>query len=135
MNNDKLKHLEFIQNIITRMGHNSFLIKGWCITIIAALFAITANTGKNIFVLVAFFPLIYFWLLDSYYLQQERKFRVLYDDACKEDFPIFQMIPYDESIFANKCKLSYWAVFFSKTMLMFYFSLIIMVVLLFAFLL
>ena len=75
MNNDKLKHLEFIQNVINRMGYNSFLVKGWCITILAAFLAITANTGENRFVLLSFFPLICFWLLDSYYLQQERKFR------------------------------------------------------------
>lgn len=135
MNNDKLKHLEFIQNVINRMGYNSFLVKGWCITILAAFLAITANTGENRFVLLSFFPLICFWLLDSYYLQQERKFRVLYDDACKEDFPVFCMTPYDESIIAHNCKLNYWAVFFSKTMLMIYLPLSVMIAFLFLFLL
>ena len=34
MNENKLKHLEFIQNIITRMNSNSFVIKGWSITLV-----------------------------------------------------------------------------------------------------
>ena len=37
---EKLKHLEFIQNAINRMNANSFQIKGWMITITAALLAI-----------------------------------------------------------------------------------------------
>lgn len=38
-NNDKdsfeyvVIHLQMIQNIIDRMGRNSFLIKGWCLTL------------------------------------------------------------------------------------------------------
>ena len=36
----KLKHLEFIQNAINRMASNSFIIKGWCITLIVGLFAL-----------------------------------------------------------------------------------------------
>ena len=33
----KLKHLEFIQTVITRMATNSFLFEGWAITIAAGL--------------------------------------------------------------------------------------------------
>lgn len=36
MEEKKLKHLEFIQGVITRMNSNSFSIKTWMITIIAA---------------------------------------------------------------------------------------------------
>jgi transposase len=32
----KLKHLEFIQTVITRLATNSFLFKGWAITIAAS---------------------------------------------------------------------------------------------------
>lgn len=75
----KEKHLEFIQNIITRMSQNSFLIKGWTITLVSALFALAAKDSNQKFVLVAYFPNVIFWLLDSYYLYQERLFRKLYD--------------------------------------------------------
>ena len=78
---DKMKHLEFIQNIITRMNTNSFQIKGWTVTIVSAILAIYASTKNYYFVISAIFPTIIFWFLDSYYLMQERKFRGLYNDV------------------------------------------------------
>ena len=35
---DREKHLEMIENIILRMANCSFLIKGWTLTIVAAVF-------------------------------------------------------------------------------------------------
>ena len=78
---EKIKHLEFIQNVITRMNTNSFQIKGWSIVIASALLAIYASTKDNYFFLVAVFPTLIFWFLDAYYLNQERKFRGLYNDV------------------------------------------------------
>ncbi|MGE0635805.1 MAG: hypothetical protein AB7P01_05145 [Bacteroidia bacterium] len=75
----KDKHLELIQGVINRMGQNSFLIKGWTITIVAALFALAAKDSNQKVVIIAYFPTIVFWLLDSYYLYQERVFRKVYD--------------------------------------------------------
>ena len=40
----KLKHLEFIQGAVGRMASNLFLLKGWTITLIAALFALAAKS-------------------------------------------------------------------------------------------
>ena len=40
----KLKHLEMIQAVITRMAKNSFLLKGWSITLTAAIFALGTGT-------------------------------------------------------------------------------------------
>jgi len=39
-NQETMQHLEFIQNVITRMNTNSFQIKGMAITIVSALIAI-----------------------------------------------------------------------------------------------
>jgi len=33
----KLKHLEMIQDVIKRMASNSFLLKGWSLTLVVAL--------------------------------------------------------------------------------------------------
>ena len=38
----QLTHLQMIQAVITRMAGNSFLIKGWSVTLVAALFALAA---------------------------------------------------------------------------------------------
>jgi len=77
----KVKHLEFIQNIITRMNTNSFQIKTWAITIVSATLALYASTKNDYFILVGVFPATIFWFLDAYYLTQERKFRGLYNDV------------------------------------------------------
>jgi hypothetical protein len=89
----KLSHLKLIQAIITRMGSNSFLLKGWSVTLIAALFALAAKDTKPALVLIAYLPGVMFWALDGYFLWQETLFRRLYDKVreLKEDQIDFSM--------------------------------------------
>ncbi len=78
---NKLKHLELIQTNINRMSKNSFLLKGWSLTLIVALFAVTDDSLNIKYVLIAFYLIAVFWFLDSYYLCEERKFRILFDQV------------------------------------------------------
>lgn len=78
---ERIKHLEFIQAVITRQAANSFLIKGWTVTLTTGLIAVSADRGKPAYALAALVPALVFWSLDAYYLRQERLFRRLYDDA------------------------------------------------------
>jgi hypothetical protein len=78
---NKIKHLEMIQNVVTRMAGNSFLLKGWSVTLVSALIALSAAGTDRRFMLIAFFPSIMFWILDGYFLRQERLFRKLYDNV------------------------------------------------------
>lgn len=80
---NKLKHLEFIQQAINRMASNLFLLKGWTVTLIAAMFALAAKESRDLYFLLAYFPTVMFWLLDGYFLSQERRFRSLYDHVRK----------------------------------------------------
>lgn len=82
---EEIKHLEFIQGVITRMGANSFQIKGWMITLVSAFIGIYASTGNDKFALAGLFPTLLFWFLDTYYLWQERKFRGVYNGVIKKD--------------------------------------------------
>ena len=75
----KLKHLELIQGIINRMASNSFSLKGWSVILVSALFALAAASPNARFSLLAYFPAVAFWVLDAYFLRQERLFRKLYD--------------------------------------------------------
>lgn len=75
----KIAHLEMVQAVIIRMAGNSFLIKGWSVTLVAALFALAAANANPLFVYLAYFPTFMFWALDAYFLRQERLFRKLYD--------------------------------------------------------
>ena len=76
---NKLKHLEFIQGVVNRLSTNSFLLKGWSVLLVSALFVLAGNDSKIYFIYLAYFPAIAFWVLDGYFLWQERLFRKLYD--------------------------------------------------------
>ena len=84
MGNDaetRIAHLQMVQAVITRMAGNSFLVKGWTVTLVAALFALAAADDNRFFVYVAYLPAVMFWALDAYFLRQERLFRQLYDQV------------------------------------------------------
>ena len=74
----KIKHFELIENVIERMEKNSFMLKSWTMTLVVAICALSSQDSNAKFIIVAFLPIILFWVLDSYYLLQERKFRTLY---------------------------------------------------------
>lgn len=75
LQNAMFKEIDLIQDIIKRMASNSFLIKGWTITLVAV--ALLLN-GDNTHASIAFIPLISFWFLDAFFLWQERMYRKLY---------------------------------------------------------
>lgn len=88
----KVEHLKFIQAVIGRMGTNSFLLKGWTVTLVAALFAFGAKEADRTFVIIAWVPVLVFAGLDAYFLRRERLYRRLHDkvaarpDADPTDF-------------------------------------------------
>lgn len=123
MEANKIKHLEFIQATITRMNQNSFQIKGWMITIVSALLALYANSKNVMYIFIAVVPVIVFWMLDAYYLQQERKFRGIYNDVAgisSEDSNIV-IKDFEMPIQKYQCgKYCYFNVLISKTILPLY---------------
>lgn len=85
VDNTRIEHLKMIQAVITRMGQNSFSLKGWAVTLLSALLGLAA-AGSNVqFALIAYVPAVVFWGLDTYYLYQERLFRKLYDRVRSEN--------------------------------------------------
>lgn len=81
----KIKHLEMIQSVIERMGNNSFLIKGWSITLVSAIFVVAIQDKDKSTAIWTLFPALIFWLLDGFYLWQERLLRSLFDHVRKLD--------------------------------------------------
>lgn len=71
-----LKEIDLIQNIINRMANNSFLIKGWTITLVVVSMLLGTNPLHKFLSLI---PLVTFWYLDAYFLQLERQYRELYN--------------------------------------------------------
>tara|TARA_R110002072_G_scaffold16048_1_gene63416 strand:- start:587 stop:1231 length:645 start_codon:yes stop_codon:yes gene_type:complete len=78
------KYLDHLQSVITRHNSNSFMIKGWTITICTAVFALSGTWKEPIVALVALVPISVFWVLDSLYLANERCFVSLYTAAINE---------------------------------------------------
>ena len=114
----KIKHLEFIQNVITRMNSNSFLIKGWAITLVSALFALAAKDTNVNYVLVSYIAISVFWFLDGFYISQERQYRDLYNEITgkSENEIDFNM---DASVY-DEGNNSWLTGIFSKTLVLFY---------------
>lgn len=81
----KEKHLEMIQGIINRKASNSFMIKGWSIVLVSAFFALAGKNATWQFALMALFPALMLWILDGYFLRQERLYRKLYDSVRQND--------------------------------------------------
>ena len=90
-----LKEIEIIQDIIKRMAFNSFMIKGWAITLVVVALLLK---GTEYQVWIAFIPLLVFWFLDAYFLWQERMYRKLYEwvisNRMKTDEHLFDMNAY-----------------------------------------
>ena len=115
-----VKHLEMTQAVINRLGRNSFLLKSWSMTIlVAAMVLITRENLQNqYFVLVLLFPVVGFWILDGYFLWQERLFRQVYEEVRQQSDTDFKM---DLGKHRDKPKCSWISAIFSVTLIIFYF--------------
>ncbi len=118
---NKHQHLTFIQDIVSRLANNSFLVKGWSVTLVAALFAFAAGEGvDDRLVWLATVPILAFWQLDGYFIWQERLFRELYGAVAKKteaeiDFSM-NILPYqggrntwNNSVFSKTLNVFYGA--------------------------
>lgn len=135
MMENKIKHLEFIQSTITRMNQNSFQIKGWMITLVSALLALYASSERVVYILIAIVPAAVFWFLDAYYLQQERRFRGVYNDVAglSPDDSRINVREFEMPIQKYQCgKYCYFNVLFSRTIFPLYGIVIVGLVIAFA---
>lgn len=100
----KIRHLEMIQGVISRMANNSFLLKGWAVTLAAGVFALSAKESNKYYFLIAYIPIIIFWVLDAYYLMQERMYRALYNKVrdLSEEIIDFSMEVTRKDFFSNE---------------------------------
>lgn len=122
---EKIAHLGFIQGVINRMGSNSFMIKGWCIALVAAIFALSADKANSNFAYIALFPLVIFWGLDTFFLRQEKMYRKLYEEVTNGNVKS-DKFTMDSSVYSKDIGC-YLVVVFSKTLLPFYGAMIVMI--------
>lgn len=93
MTEDQRKHLDYIQGVVTRMAGNSFLIRGWALTVGTALYSYAATKDSWTVALIGIGVSLVFAFLDGYYTRQERLFRGLFEAVAKDDaaVPLFCM--------------------------------------------
>ena len=115
----KLKHLELVQGVINRMAQCSFLLKGWSVILLSGLFALAAKETNPLFVYLAYLPVIAFWILDGYYLYQERLYRKLYGEV-RQTSPQDINFAMNVSRFKGQNKATWLKSILSITMLLFH---------------
>lgn len=137
---NKIAHLSFIEDNISKMTQYCVNLKGWLVAILVGLFALTINSTIDRWILfgVAAFIVVVFCALDAFYLHQERKFRFLYDDVRKkkeEEIDFSMAISGQDYINKVKAKgdktyerrsLCYWHAFLSKSVWPFYGAMLVL---------
>jgi len=123
------EYFKIIQNSIDRIARNSFLIKAWTITLIGGIGILTFSIINTLIFSVLTVIVLFFWILDSYYLRIEKLYRALYnetvekfnDPSLRKEIMLFDMKI--ERFYESSSKLL--KVMLSHTEILFYFSLII----------
>lgn len=74
------KEIELIQACINRMAQNSFMIKGWTISLVAVVLALLPETVDfSLLSAICIISTICFWFLDAFYLKTEKLYRKKYE--------------------------------------------------------
>lgn len=126
MNEKRLKHLELIQGVVTRMGSNLFTLRGWMITLVVGLSVAFLEVGRNELQIILVLVVLIFWIHDAYFLSLERSYRCLYDKVRKlnEDEIDFSM---DILEFNALRTTSIWYCMISGTLAYFYIPTLILI--------
>lgn len=99
-----------IQGVINRLAQCSFVVKGWSVTLTAALLALASNDNDRAFAWIAAGAVSVFALLDALYLAHERGFRRLYENAVKGAAQPWAMKPEKQNTSGVVGSLFSWSV-------------------------
>lgn len=123
----QVKHREMIQAVVTRLAGNSFLVKGWALTVTGAFLGFAVNKSDSGLAATALIPITFFGALDMYYLRTERLFRALYERVRTDFKDPFFMAATDKEFLKEtpSDSESWWRAFRGRTVLGFYGPLIL----------
>ncbi|MCJ1966327.1 hypothetical protein LRM41_01930 [Candidatus Nanosynbacter sp. TM7-087] len=121
---DKRSHLEFIQGVINRLSSNTFLFKGWSVTIIGAVFTAMITTRNNDLLWLILGIVLIFWAIDAYYLMLERGYRKLYKQVAETSS---EKVDYGMNI-GQFIKFSTWLEAFRRPVLLLFYGIVLIVV-------
>lgn len=78
----KIAYLQMIENIIDRMSNKSGNIKGFAVSVVAGVIALSFKETSPYVLFLSFLTVLIFLLLDLYYLGIERKYKYFYKQVC-----------------------------------------------------
>lgn len=81
MKTDREIYIDIVVSTIGRVSGYSFTLKGWAITVFAALAGISAQAKDTHLMFYMILVSVLFWIVDSYYIMIERRFRHLFRQA------------------------------------------------------
>jgi hypothetical protein len=74
------KEIDLIQACIARMANNSFLLKGWAVSLVAVVLALAEKAANPVLLgVILLIPILSFWYLDAFFLRTERMYRKMYE--------------------------------------------------------
>ncbi|ANH41819.1 hypothetical protein Neuguinea42_13390 [Helicobacter pylori] len=93
-----IEELEILQGVINRMAQNSLECKKWTLALVVGVLSLKMEAISSLYGLcVLGVLLVCFWLLDAYYLTQERLFREQYqwliENRLKTNERLFEVFP------------------------------------------
>jgi len=124
---NRVKHLEMIQSVISRLGTDSFLIKGWAVTVSGAFVGFAIGEKSWGLALAGVVPALLFWGLDAYFLRAERHFRALHEAVRTSEagVPPFFMAATSSEFKPSSPKCSWPKALISWTLVLFYGTLVV----------
>lgn len=129
------KEIDLIQSCISRMAQNSFMVKGWFVSIYAVILALLPERVNMLLLCVSLISAnLIFWYLDGFFLRTEKIYRKIYDWVLEVRPKNNRELMYQLNPTCFKGKIgaveSIWKIMWSKTLKWFYLIplLIVMVV-------
>ena len=131
------KEIDLIQSCINRMAQNSFIIKGWTVSLIAVVLALLPESVDiKLLCILGILATLCFWYLDAFFLKMERLYRWKYEWIIKNRLSsneyFFDLNPTNVNMWNpdknNKAKQEpcILKVMFTKTLMPIYLTLIVL---------
>src|SRR5580704_5887591 len=84
----RIKHLEMLQSLITRMAGYGASFKSYCITVTTAVIGFAFTLHRPAVAGLALLPVVAFGIADAQYLRVERRFRAVFNMVRAEGWDV-----------------------------------------------
>lgn len=131
------KEIDLIQSCINRMSKNSFSCKGWNLTLIAGVFALTPEKINRFYIGIIILCIdLCFWWIDSFFVLQEQKYRDKYEWVIQKRLEgntnyLYDLNPNNKNMILEDKKRNLFKVICSPTILPMYGGIAILLVIFF----